>query len=355
MGKGVMFDSSKLMADFHSKHVRLTNDQRADMRGRRDTNLSRIEAGLDEDDKPPLVDVINQGGYAMKTMTQPPEGSALSYDIDLGVVFDEDDAASPKTTRDWILDALTKKATNVKGDPEDTGKCIRIEYAEGYQCDFPVFKRSWNGDNYVHYIALRDEWLVSAPSQINDWFEREVESRSPEQNSPYQLRRVVRLMKFLAKTWSYATGRRYPSGLLLAALTVEAYQAYDGRLDEAFFRTLKMLGSRNAELPVYADGSQISGEGDVDRIERFRAKAQELVELLQPLESSPHDHDNDSAQALWKKVFRHSFFNPVETKAAKAEQTGFPAILTGLTATMIAERAEAAVRETNATTAPWCE
>ena len=162
-------------------------------------------------------------------------------------------------------------------------------------------------------------------------------------------------MKFLAKTWAYATGLRYPSGLLLTALTVDAYQAYDGRLDEAFYRTLKVLSSRNAQLSVYADGIQISSESDVDRIERFRAKAQELVELLRPLESAPYDHDEETARALWKKVFRHSYFNPVETKANKAEAPGFPAILTGLTAAMVAERAEAAVQETNAPTAPWCK
>ena len=48
-------------------------------------------------------------------MTQPPENDEESrYDIDLGVVFEEDDAAGPRTTRDWVRDAIARKATNLK-------------------------------------------------------------------------------------------------------------------------------------------------------------------------------------------------------------------------------------------------
>jgi hypothetical protein len=252
-----------------------------------------------------------------------------------------------------VLDALAKKATNVKGDPEDTGKCIRIEYSAGYQCDFPVFKREWNGDKYLYQIALRDEWVVSNPAQINDWFEREVHERSPESSSPYQLRRVVRLMKFLGKTWCHATGLRYPSGLLLTALTVEAYQAVDGRLDEAFYRTLRAFGSRYAAVPVVADGIVISSEGDVGRIERFCNKAKELADVLEPLATSPTDQDDESGRKLWKKVFRHSFFNPVETKAAKAEGASPTQSAFGLAAATFAERAAAAVQSTATPSKPY--
>ncbi|HEY0027670.1 MAG TPA: hypothetical protein VGC35_07355 [Allosphingosinicella sp.] len=348
-----MFDASKLITDFHSEHVRLTNAQRGDMRTRRDANVNRIKSGLAENGKPEIAGIINQGGYAMKTMTQPAEASDTTYDIDLGVVFEAEDAASPKTTRTWVLDALTKKATAVKGEPEDKGKCIRIEYAEGYQCDFPVFKREWNGDNYIHYIALRDDWTVSSPAQINDWLEREVKNRSPEDSSPYQLRRVIRLMKFLGKTWAHASGRRYPSGLLLTALTVEAYKAVDSRLDEAFYRTLRALGARYSALPVYADGIEVSSEKDADRIERFCKKAGELADLLEPLDTRPGEHDADSARALWKKVFRHSFFNPLETKSAKAEAAATAVGGLGLTNAVFAERSAAAVAATAVPSKPW--
>jgi hypothetical protein len=199
---------------------------------------------------------------------------------------------------------------------------------------------------------LRDDWVVSAPSEINDWFEREVQSRSPEDAGPYQLRRIVRLVKFLGKTWSHATGRRYPSGLLLTALTVEQYKPSLDRLDRSLYNTLRAIGSRHSALPVYANGVLVSNDKDADRIERFTAKAKELADLLQTMIDEPYEHDDESARAIWKKVFRHSFFNPLETKAAEKSEAS-TGLWGGLSAAVIAERADAAVRETNEPTAPW--
>ena len=63
------------------------------MKRRRETNLTRIENGLSELGKPAFKETINQGGYAQKTMTQPPEANEESRDdIDLGVGVETDDA-----------------------------------------------------------------------------------------------------------------------------------------------------------------------------------------------------------------------------------------------------------------------
>lgn len=327
-GGQAMYDCSKLISKFHNEHVRLTQEQRNDMKKRRDTNVERVQSGLEENDKPAIVEVISQGGYAMKTMTQPPENSDWRYDIDQGLVFEEADAPGPRTSRHWVRDALAKKATNVKGDPEDKGKCVRIEYSAGYQCDFPVFRRHPQADSYVYEAALHDEWITSAPQQMNDWFEREVKEKSPEDAGSYQLRRVVRLMKYLGKTWEHATSCRYPTGLLMTALTVECFKPVLGRDDEAFYKTLKAIGERSPLLPVYADGIQISRDKDEARLKRLQEKAAALAEELADLEENPSDHDDESAKKRWKKVFRHSYFAPVETKAAaraSAAIIGIPA------------------------------
>lgn len=84
------------------------------MTRRRDLNCDRIVAGLAEMGKPTLVETINQGGNAMKTMTHPPEGNEDSqYDIDMGVVFNADDTLTPHTTKGWVRDAIARKATNL--------------------------------------------------------------------------------------------------------------------------------------------------------------------------------------------------------------------------------------------------
>jgi len=360
-GMSKMYDCSKLISDFHSTHVRLTRDQQKEMRERRDTNVKRVRAGLAEKGKPEIADVISQGGYAMKTMTQPPEGSDSRYDIDLGLVFESEDAAGPRTTRCWVRDALAAKATNVKGDPEDKGKCVRIEYAAGYQCDFPVFRRWASGDSFVHQVALHDEWVTSSPQQMNTWFERQVVEKSPEAAPSYQLRRIVRLMKFLAKTWQHASSLKYPTGLLLTALTVECFEGSLGRDDKAFYRTLCRIGDRSHLLPVYADGILISREKDTIRLQRLQEKAVALADTIKDLVDRETDHDDESARKVWKKVFRHSFFDPVEVKGSTgtrklvgaAAPTGAAAFLIGLAAEEAQARAEAAVRETQAPTKPW--
>ncbi|MEO1688916.1 MAG: cyclic GMP-AMP synthase DncV-like nucleotidyltransferase, partial [Pseudomonadota bacterium] len=102
-----MYDYSKEISRFHEDHVRLTKAQQGNMRDRRQSNLDRLAAGLDELGKPAIAQTINQGGYAMKTMTQPPEADKESrYDIDLGVVFEDGDAKGPRTTKAWVRDAI---------------------------------------------------------------------------------------------------------------------------------------------------------------------------------------------------------------------------------------------------------
>jgi hypothetical protein len=195
-----MYDFSNRISKFHQDQVRLTNGQRADMRRRRETNLERIEKGLEETNKPSVAETINQGGYAQKTMTQPPENDQESrYDIDLGVVFEEDDAAGPRTTRNWVRDAVARKATNLKNDPETKKKCVRVVYADGYQCDFPVFRRTQTEVGWKYDLSSGDEWVGSDPAAMNKWIDTTVSAKSPEMSGSYQLRRVIRLGKFFFK------------------------------------------------------------------------------------------------------------------------------------------------------------
>src|SRR5690606_31751012 len=110
--------------------------------------------------------------YAQKTMVQPPEADQESrYDIDLGMVFDEAEAAAPRTTRGWVRDAIARKASNLKNEPLIKKKCVRVIYADGYQCDFPVFRRRWTGTRWAYELSDGDEWVSSDPAAINKWID----------------------------------------------------------------------------------------------------------------------------------------------------------------------------------------
>ena len=353
-----MYDFSKDISKFHKGYVRLSNDQRADMRGRRTRNYDRLVAGLAELGKPALVDTINQGGYAQKTMTQPPEADEESrYDIDMGVVFEEADTLTPKTTKGWVRDAIALKAPNMKFPPEAKPKCVRVVYANGYQCDFPVFRRRWTGASYVYDLAAGDAWVQSDPRAMNAWLEAAVVNLSPEEEGSRQLRRIVRLGKFFAKVHAARTNRKLPSGLVATALFVEAYQSVEGRDDQSFYETLQIIAGRSEHSPVYANGIQISDAKDVDRIKRLIDEAAVAVEKLSALADDVSEAD---ARKAWKKVFRHSFFDEVvlanalamamalETKSvfggtALAAPMLASSVVAGLSQTEKSERMQAAV------------
>lgn len=343
-----MYDFSKQISKFHLEHVRLTNSQRADMRRRRGINLERIEKGLEETDQPSLAETINQGGYAQKTMTQPPENDQESrYDIDLGVVFEKDDAASPRTTRNWVRDAIARKATNLKTDPETKKKCVRVVYADGYQCDFPVFRRTKIQSGWMYELSSGDEWVGSDPAAMNKWIETTVSAKSPEMSGSYQLRRIIRLGKFFSKTHSSRLSRKLPGGLVASALFIEAYNSVDGRDDKAFRETLRTLSKRSRHSLVYANGIQVSDDKDTDRIGRLIDQAKDAVRELDKLDAG--EVTDEDANKVWKSVFRHSFFevdvndttNSASSTSARKSMLG----TTGLAGPFLASQAAAALSE----------
>lgn len=354
-----MFDSSADLKSFHDTHVRLTNDQRAEMRRRRDANRDRIIAGLAELGKPGLTERINQGGYAMRTMIQPPEGDEESrYDIDMGVVFSPEDTLAPRTTKGWVRDAIARKAPGLKYQPEAKPKCVRVVYADGYQCDFPVFRRSEEWGFFVYEIAINDEWVASDPKAINIWFEEVVAALSPPSVNGHQLRRIVRMIKSFAKVHAKRRRVKFPAGLVVSALAVECYQPVPDRDDEALYWTLHTLRQRSQYLPVMANGVQVSDERDIDRIGRLVEEANTVVNAL----GAVHEGDATATDArkAWKQVFRHSFFDePVKALEQKSVLSAPPvlsSVVAGLDPAEKARRAEAAVRSTQERslgTQPW--
>jgi len=343
-----MYDFSKRISSFHKEHVRLSNEQRADMKRRRVTNLDRIEKGLAELEKPAFKETINQGGYAQKTMTQPPEADQESrYDIDLGIVFDQGDAKGPRTTRDWVRQAIARKATNMKNDPVTKKKCVRVVYADGYQCDFPVFRRRWTDAGWRYELSSGDEWVASDPAAMNQWIEREVSWKSPETSGSYQLRRIIRFGKFFSKTHATRLNRSFPGGLVATALFIECYTAEDGRDDRSFREMLRNLSLRSKYTPVYANGVQVSDDKDTDRIGRLIDQAKDSVKELDKLDAD--DTTDSDANKIWKTVFRHSFFDDVSKNAANSSSAPFETKSalggTALAAPFLASKAAAALTD----------
>ena len=348
-----MTDFSKALTKFHDEHVTLTNDLQADMRNRRDTNRKRIIDGLEALGKPAPVDWINQGGYAQHTMTQPPEGDEDSrYDIDMGVVFDETDAKTAQTTKGWVRDAIAEKASAMKNEPECKPKCVRVVYADGYQCDFPVFQAVQNGGS--HQLAAGTEWIESDPKSMNDWVNGQVSALSPEGSGVAQLRQIIRFVKYYCKVKSFENKRKFPSGLVATAIAIECYTPSPGRLDEAFRETLRNISYRSKHQLVLANGVVISDAKDVDRLQRLIECAANSISELDALD---FDAEHDEVSKAWKKIFRHSYFDTTATSKSSARKTASSVLAgLGLSNATQAARAESSVAETlsrSIPTKPW--
>jgi Cyclic GMP-AMP synthase DncV-like, nucleotidyltransferase domain len=312
-----MFDASYLIRDFHDQEVMLRQKEQDDMAAKRENNLKRLKSGLAENGKPAIAETINQGGKAMQTMTHPPEGDEESrYDIDLGVVFEEDDAKTAKTTRMWVRDAIAKKATGMKNDPECKQKCVRVVYSDGYQCDFPVFRRIEEGGGYRYEVSVGEGWTTSDPSQVNRWFNEAVKEKSPEESKDFQLRRIVRLMKYFSKVCAYKSKRKYPAGLLMTALAVECYVPVENRDDESFYETVKAIANRLIwNKSVYVNGTDITDSKDSDRLDRLRTSAEKSADDLADVAAENDDLTEEEVAKAWKKVFRHSYFDEEAAKS----------------------------------------
>jgi hypothetical protein len=352
-----VYDFSKQITKFHNEHITLTQAQRTEMRDRRNTNRKRIIDGLAEAEKPSPSEWINQGGYAQRTMTQPPEGDEESrYDIDMGVVFDYDDALTPLTTKGWVRDAIASKASNMKYDPECKPKCVRVVYAAGYQCDFPVFRVNEYGTGYD--LASGSEWIDSDPAAMNEWIDEEVIALSLETAEPRQLRMVIRAIKYFGKVRAFKSSAKHPSGLVATALAIECYQSRPGRLDEAIRETLRQISLRSECSSVIANGVVISDNKDTPRIKRLIDAASNAITHLDELDDA--GCDDEMAGRLWKKVFHHSYFDTFKVEKKSAEWSGSlaetAAALASITqAEQLARARAAAARLTEAGLAskPW--
>lgn len=349
-----MFDASALIKRFHDSHVTLTQGQSQDMHKRRDANLDRVSTGLKEMEKPGVVETINQGGNAMRTMTQPAEGDEEScYDIDVGIVFEKDVTKTPFTTKTWVRDAIALKGQKFKTEPVVKKKCVRVVYEDGYQVDLPVLRRTSNGSTDSYEIALGEEWTASDPKAINKWFEERVQALSPDSDGTYQARRIVRFIKYFSKVHAARTGLRYPAGLAATALAIECYQPVKDRDDEAVYLTLKSLRDRWEQSPVMANGAVISC--DTDRIKRLSEAAGEAVKALASLVDEESETTDEMARKAWKRVFSHSFFDGEAAVKAMDAARGIaaPAIVTRLPEDERLAMAREKATEVPQQTRPW--
>ena len=306
--------------DFHDKEVKLSEDDRKDIRTKADTNQRRIEKGLKDNKEPKPRGFHTQGSYAMRTMINRPN---KDYDIDAGCYFDADDIKDigPRALRRKVCEAADDG--RFKTPPEVKKNCVRIVYDEGYHVDVPVYKLEEDDNgNMKAVLSSVDEWRASDPKGVTNWFNGEVKSHDPA-----DLRKLVRLLKAFCPT--------SPSGLVLSVLASKLVVS-DGDDDDMLHAAMKDLKAQlDLQRPVHHP--VISGEvlvaGDSEIIAKLRKK---LENALKELAVRDNSSTKSAELKAWKKVFGNcSFFDKAiedaekEEKESKNSDTGLRAGIVG--------------------------
>ncbi len=299
-----MYDLSKEFNDFYTNYVVLSSETQDDLRSKKRLNLKRLNDGLSEyneekDSSYKVLENKEQGSIAMATVVQ---NDSHDYDIDVAIVFDEDnigDDTGTTTIKHVVVDALKRKCKQFNTEPEQKTNCVRIQYSDGYHIDFAIYKKA--DDTYYH---AGSEWHKRDPMAINNWFSDEVKSKGEK------LRQVVRLSKMFCKSrnsWCM------PGGLIQSVLCVECFEDYD-RLDECFYYTmLNVLNRLETSIEVYnpTDASQslLLVQDDREKMENWKTRLSEKLSKLDTIKKS--DCTKKQAFDCWHTFFNHDFWQYV--------------------------------------------
>jgi hypothetical protein len=322
-----MYDMSAELKFFYDNHVRLGTELRKQLANYRELNITRLKNGLDDlatktgRPHPHPYDCKNQGGYAMHTLNEDPNGDN-DYDIDIALIFDKDDIPEdPLKARQRVRDALCKRCTNFTKEPESRTNAVTIWYAEGYHIDFAIYRTYIDNFGIKRIEHASTEWKRRDPMEINNWFTERVATLSPKGNSNLgyypkvadgqQMRRIVRFLKWFCRS---RTSWSLPGGMIVSALVAEPgiYRANSDRDDLALYDTMVALGERlKGSCKVYnpVDNSQeLTGKTEVlNQVTRLRDNLDTAISKLNIL----FDQSNctrEKAYSAWGWVFNHEFW-----------------------------------------------
>jgi hypothetical protein len=328
-----MFDYTEQIESFRDQKVRLPKEFREKLFDHRNSNRDRLISRLSK--RIPGLSISYgsfkpQGSSAVKTIIQT-KFVHEEYDIDDGLVLwrdelvDEDgNELTTEQVRKHVLEALKDKRF-VK-QPNMAANAIRVYYkeddAEKHHIDIPVYRKYVNdAGEVVRELASASGWVESDPTQVNAWFNGEVQSRN--ENYPgkgTQLRHLIQLIKRFCRS-RYAWDM--PNGMKLSMVVAECQPAFHQRIDLAFRRLLEELKDRLEVDKVirnlaHPDQPALTRTDSDQNVEDLLEKIEEALDKLAVLDSPDHQ-DNKSAREAWDWIFQSDgFFSDFDKKSEES-------------------------------------
>jgi len=311
---------------FHEERVNLSIDERNEMRARRNANRNRVQSGLKNAGHPTPKLYKSQGSYAMWTMVQQAD---RDFDIDDGVIFAKDTLIGPRGGAKTAADAKAMVRDAVDSGqfaipPEVRTNCVRVHYQKGYHVDLPVYRqtRNYYGDGTLELAST--DWKASDPESVTQWLRDEDRVQSPDAaRGVGQLRRIVRILKFFARSRNSWRGQ-IASGFMITALVVENFQPDADREDRALYRTMLAIRDR-LETDLEIEHPTVAGEfltkvNNEGRTKFLRERLNSRLRVLDTLIDG--DCTREEALEAWDKVFATDFFRRRSTTNSCAKRSG---------------------------------
>lgn len=302
-----MYDLEKEMKKFYYDELVLPQSEVNDLREKKKINIERLKEGLAEYNNEyntnyKIAETIEQGSVAMSTVNQ---NDKNDYDIDIAIVFDDNNVGDigAIAIKNIIVNALKRKCTNFKNEPEAKTNCVRIVYADNYHIDFAIYKRIKNEyDNSYTYKHAGSEWRPRDPRAINNWFKKRISINGEK------LRQAIRLSKMFCKS---RVSWKMPGGLIQTVLCDEQIQNYS-RIDEMFYYTICEIRDRlkyNKEVFNPTDNSQslLLVQEDTEKLNNLYNRLDSYIQQLDVLFNQ--DCTERQAKNAWYTFFNHDYWN----------------------------------------------
>jgi len=317
-----MFNYSERIDAFRDEKVRLSTDFLEKLLAHRKANRDRLIRRLRE-----LIPGVTigdssfrpQGSVAMQTVIQTRFVNE-EYDIDDGLLLwkhqlvDKDgNELTAEKVREIVRDAL--KDSRFSRQPKICSNCVRVFYAdedeEKHHVDFPVYRRYLDANgNQVRELAAESGWVASDPTEVNKWFDAEIETRNRRATGwGTQMRHLIQLLKRFCRSRS---DWDLPNGMKLTMLVAECQPSYRERIDVAFRELISNLKNRlywnkvikNLAHPDKPDLTRTSRDQNVADLE---IRISEALDQLATLDKA--DGNNaDSARSAWDWIFKSDGF-----------------------------------------------
>ncbi len=330
-----MFNYSKRIEAFRDQKVRLPEEFKKKLLEHRKSNRNRLIVRL-----PGRIEGLRisessfkpQGSVAVNLIIQT-KFKLEEYDIDDGLVLWRDDLVdedgnelSADEVREHVRQALKDK--RFAKQPRLFTNAVRVYYKESdeekHHVDFPVYRKYFDAnDDLVRELASEGEWIVSDPTQVNDWYLGEVQERNAsESGRGTQMRHDTQLLKRFCRSrynWDM------PNGMKLTMLVAECQPVYNERIDIAFRNLLEALDDRLRVGKIicnlaHPDRPPITKTNSDSNVEDFHEAVQDALERLKTLDD-PEADNAESAREVWDWIFQtDGFFKEFDDEENKKEK-----------------------------------